>query len=534
MAAVQPTVQFPQAYDLVGPDGKLTYQWWFFFQQLLKALPPIGASGVTTTTAPMNMAWGLDINKGVPTAGNVYLAYDTGKVYIGDGSTYHVEFPAITGDATKPVGSEVLTLNTVNYSPGTYGDGFNIPVVSVNAKGLVTNITLEPVSAGAVPAAGSTGMVQFNNAGNLAASGSFTYSISGDQLSVTNLLVHGNLQMVTFSPNAFTYSNATNQLKSTASATNGQLLIGGTGLPPLPGTLTAGTGISITNGPNSITIDSTVAPAPPDTSVQFNNGGVFGGSANLTWDGTKLDATEVEITGASYGTSINILHRSKITMPMSPGSTAPGFLPDRAFLQNNEVNQPSVLSILPNGTSQDSRFQLYNSSGPLLPNANSWQAQINTLRGFFGCVTIGSAPILPMLITSNGFNIDMAFLRQQYVMINPNGLTSPNPTTATEGFVWFQATQGRPTGTVSLVSGPWGTANLDYDTPLQVDVVDNQLYFYSGVDAEWKTVCETFPTVSDVIPSSQTQVVKTNKQYIVSRALIINGIILNSGTIVIL
>ncbi len=43
----------------------------------------------------------------------------------------------------------------------------------------------------------------------------------------------------------------------TSAPTNGQLLIGSTGLTPVLGTLTAGSGISITNGAGSITINNT-------------------------------------------------------------------------------------------------------------------------------------------------------------------------------------------------------------------------------------------------------------------------------------
>lgn len=52
--------------------------------------------------------------------------------------------------------------------------------------------------------------------------------------------------------------NATGSLTSLPVATNGQLVIGSTGVDPVVATLTAGTGVTITNGAGSITI-STVA-----------------------------------------------------------------------------------------------------------------------------------------------------------------------------------------------------------------------------------------------------------------------------------
>lgn len=56
--------------------------------------------------------------------------------------------------------------------------------------------------------------------------------------------------------NGFAYALDGNTLDSTAAATNGQLLIGSTGLVPVAATLNPGVGVSITNGAGSITISS--------------------------------------------------------------------------------------------------------------------------------------------------------------------------------------------------------------------------------------------------------------------------------------
>jgi hypothetical protein len=73
---------------------------------------------------------------------------------------------ALTGDGTASgPGSVPLTLATVNANPGTYGSALAVPVVTVNAKGLVTNITPVSISlpagtiilVGDVSAVGTTG-----------------------------------------------------------------------------------------------------------------------------------------------------------------------------------------------------------------------------------------------------------------------------------------------------------------------------------------------------------------------------------------
>src|SRR5262245_33350663 len=60
---------------------------------------------------------------------------------------------------------------------------------------------------------------------------------------------------------------------------DGQIPIGRSGNSPLATTLTAGTGISISTGPGSITINSTSGaagnPGGSPNSVQFNSAGTF-------------------------------------------------------------------------------------------------------------------------------------------------------------------------------------------------------------------------------------------------------------------
>ena len=47
-------------------------------------------------------------------------------------------------------------------------------------------------------------------------------------------------------------------------------------------------GVATNTGVYEIEIDTVATPGGSDTQVQFNNSGAFGGSANLTWDGSHL------------------------------------------------------------------------------------------------------------------------------------------------------------------------------------------------------------------------------------------------------
>ncbi len=58
--------------------------------------------------------------------------------------------PALTGDVSSVAGNVATTLATVNSTPGTYGSGTSVPLVSVNEKGLVTAVLEQPIANGAL------------------------------------------------------------------------------------------------------------------------------------------------------------------------------------------------------------------------------------------------------------------------------------------------------------------------------------------------------------------------------------------------
>lgn len=82
-----------------------------------------------------------------------------------------------------------------------------------------------------------------NNAINLKTAGIVTYNGTGV------------FSADTTTTNAVLYGTASNGIGS-LTLTNGQLAIGSTGAAPVAATLTAGTGVSITNGAGSITVNS--------------------------------------------------------------------------------------------------------------------------------------------------------------------------------------------------------------------------------------------------------------------------------------
>ena len=75
------------------------------------------------------------------------------------------------------------------------------------------------------------------------------------------------------STNALQYKAGTGTFGAVGPLTNGQIAIGSTGGPPVAATITAGSGISVTNGPGSITISGAATPytAPKLTNFTWGN-----------------------------------------------------------------------------------------------------------------------------------------------------------------------------------------------------------------------------------------------------------------------
>lgn len=191
--------QLPQGVPFVDKRNMVDYRWVAVLNTLTNNLPPGGVGyvidGSESTYGQMTLYQGLDANKGgSPSSGSIYFALDTGTIYFASGGNWYPLSEELTGDVTKPANSTVTTLATVNAAVGTWGDASNYPVVTVDAKGRVTNVTLEPSGASPVTPGGPATAVQYNSSGTFGGSSTFTYDPTLNTLTIPIGFVTGQLQ----------------------------------------------------------------------------------------------------------------------------------------------------------------------------------------------------------------------------------------------------------------------------------------------------------------------------------------------------
>lgn len=219
--------QLPQGVPFVDKRNMVDYRWIAILNKITSAVTPTGTGyvvdGSAETYATMTLFQGAYANRPpLPETGSIYFSLDTGEIFFESaGSWARLDTP-LTGDVSKPAGSDVVTLNTVNFAPGTWGSSSEYPVITVNEKGLVTNVTLEPF----VPATSTPGApnysVQFNESGVFGGQNTFIYNPTTQTLQVRNVFVGNEIAFANPVP------TRTNLLPTQTGLSNYSLLTNGT------------------------------------------------------------------------------------------------------------------------------------------------------------------------------------------------------------------------------------------------------------------------------------------------------------------
>lgn len=179
--------QLPQGVPFVDSRGMIDYRWVATLNALKAGLPPSGSGyvidGSQTSYGTMTLFQGLDANRPSPDAGDIYFALDTGVIYYESGGSWLSFSEILTGDVTKPANSTITTLATVFPSPGTYGAADLTPILTVDEKGRVTNLSFQNIVADPAAPVGPFGALQFNDAGVMGGSSAILYNSANGSLS---------------------------------------------------------------------------------------------------------------------------------------------------------------------------------------------------------------------------------------------------------------------------------------------------------------------------------------------------------------
>lgn len=214
---------------------------------------------------------------------------------------------AITYSVPSPVGGSWVVRNdtpiSVNFvSAAAPGVPVTVPTLAntiATCDGSATGMR----QAVSVPsaAAGSNTQVQFNSGGSLAGSAGLFWD--GTFLWMTGLVSGGNSILGNNVGNFVTFNAGTIDFPNNAAFTGNLLYISqstqqlGVGLVPIAGDkLTVGGrvrstagGFTFPDGTTQTTAATSSLPAGSNTQLQFNNGGVFGATANMTYNsGTQV------------------------------------------------------------------------------------------------------------------------------------------------------------------------------------------------------------------------------------------------------
>lgn len=214
----------------------------------------------------------------------------------GDGSA---TLSSVNGTANVTAG---LTLSTVNTAVGTYGSATVIPVVTVNAKGLVTNVTTQSISTSFSLAADTGTTDTFNTGETLTFTGGegIDTVVSNNTITIAaELATTSNAGVASFDSGDFAVSTAGVVTVKAGGIDNSQLAntavtIGSTAIA-LGGTVTTITGLAApvndSDAATKLYVDSAIQGLDPKQSVRAaTTTNIATLSTALTIDGVSLVA----------------------------------------------------------------------------------------------------------------------------------------------------------------------------------------------------------------------------------------------------
>jgi hypothetical protein len=290
-----------------------------------------------------------------------------------------------------------VTLDTVNTTTGTFGSTAAVPVVTVNEKGLVTNVTTASISTSFTIAADSGTPDVFNNGETLnivggegidtvVSASTNTITISGEDASDTNKGI------AKFNTSSFSVSNGDVTIK-TAGVTNNQLAnskvtIGST-------EVSLGNTATVLAGLTEVTVDNlnfngnTITATDTNGNVTLVPNGI--GVVDVTDSrivgvATPVNATDAAnrayvdnaVTGLTFKDAVHLLAVSNVDLT---GSTATLVIDGHSALTDTHGNGYRIL-LKGQSTSSDNGIYVYSDNGTTYELTRSADADTATeLKG---------------------------------------------------------------------------------------------------------------------------------------------------------
>lgn len=255
----------------------------------------------------------------------------------------------------------------------------------------------------ATPAADTITLAGGTNIATVATSNTVTFNFDG-----TLPVSSGGTGATNLTDGGILLGSGSGAITATSQPTDGQLLIGSTGVDPVLATLTEGTGIDITNGAGSITVavdtteigniptsfptDSGTATPSGNALTVTGSGGIStsGSGATITIDGSGIAGgitTLAGDTGTATGTTVTIAGGTGITTSATSSTVT--------------VNLDTPVTVPDGGTGQTS----FTDGSVLLGNGTNAIDEVTLTNGRILIGSTGANPVAAYLTEGNGLDI---------------------------------------------------------------------------------------------------------------------------------
>jgi len=408
---------------------------------------------VTNLTATLANVTTINATSAYITTGNIATA-NVGNLTllnaltVPNGGTGLVTLPVnnvLLGNGTSPI-SSVAPGNAGNVLTSIGGVWVsNAAVASGGGTGTVTNVSV-------VTAKGFSGTVA-NSTSNAA----ITLSTTFDGIAWSNST--GVLSNVVIGT-GLSFSNTTGVLTATGAVANAVTSVGNTypilstgGTTPTISFVDPGTAGNVLTSIGGVwTSNAVVAgsgtPGGGFTTVQFNNSGAFGGSSNLTFNGTTLNAASVNV---STGNLTFTTTGQKIV-----GDFTNATVSNRTNFVTGTANSTTGIYALPSGTATAASWQATNNSDPTNASkiliATNGTTDVQLVSGVNGTGTY-----LPLAIFNGGAGRFVVGTSGEFG-IGPTATVSYG--TAGQPFISSGASAAPTYGTLGVVGGGTGLVTI--------------------------------------------------------------------------